>query len=400
MSRPDVRAIELDQKGLTRLRILDCIRAARQISRLDIANRLHISPATVTSVSADLLASGLIVEVEGDLNKPSAKRGRPRVMLKLNGDAFMVAGLKVARCRISVILMDFEGTEHGSYEAPLTEPRLTPDDFVSTVKSAVEQTCQAAAIPVSALSGIAIGLPGQVDAGTGHVHWSSALTERNIDLGAGLERRLPCSCFLENDANLVAKAEQLFGEARSLSDFLVVTIEHGVGLGIVLDGAVYRGTRGCGAEFGHMKVQLDGAPCQCGQSGCLEAYVGDYALLREATAPIEDITELLQAAEAGQALARPVLDHAGQVFAVGIANLINLFDPERIILAGAQFAFDHLRSDAVMERIGRSVVNGDAALPDIQVHRWSDVMWAKGAAGYAIEQVSVLKVRDVNSNAA
>ncbi|MEX0339885.1 MAG: ROK family protein [Arenibacterium sp.] len=400
MSRPDIIAVELDQKGLTRLRILDCIRVAKQISRLDIAHRLHISPATVTSVSADLLASGLIVEVEAEPNKSAAKRGRPRVMLKLNGEAFVVAGLKVARHAISVILMDFEGTERGRFEAPLADPCLPPDRLVAIIQDAVEQACCNAGLAVSALSGVAIGLPGQIDAGMGYVHWSSALTERNVDLGARLTRRLPCPCFLENDANLVAKAEQLFGEARDLSDFLVVTIEYGVGLGIVLDGAVYRGTRGCGAEFGHMKVQLDGAPCQCGQSGCLEAYVSDYALLREAREPLDNITDLLRMAAAGQGLAQPVLDRAGQMFAVGLANLINLFDPERIILAGAQFAFDHLRSEAVMARVARSVVNGDAALPDIQVHSWSDVMWAKGAAGYAIEQVSVLKVRDVDSNAA
>ncbi len=77
-------------------------------------------------------------------------------------------------------------------------------------------------------------------------------------------------------------AELYFGEGKGIEDFLVVTVEAGVGLGIVLGGRIYRGTRGCGAEFGHMKVQIDGALCRCGQRGCLEAYVADYALLREA----------------------------------------------------------------------------------------------------------------------
>jgi predicted NBD/HSP70 family sugar kinase len=252
---------------------------------------------------------------------------------------------------------------------------------------------------------VAIGLPGQINAETGFVHWSSSLTARNVDMAALLERELPCPVFLENDANLVARAEQLFGDAGDLRDFLVVTIEHGVGLGIVLDGQLYRGTRGCGAEFGHMKVQLDGALCQCGQRGCLEAYVGDYALVREA-AFAEDVdmprqlSDLLRDAQAGDSVAQAVLQRGGQMFAIGLANLINLFDPERIILAGAQFGFDHLHSDEVIARIQRSVVNGEAALPEFRVHGWGDMMWARGAAGYAIEQVSILKVKDVTADAA
>ena len=91
------------------------------------------------------------------------------------------------------------------------------------------------------------------------VHWSSSITERNIDFSHLLSNELPCPAFVDNDANLVAKAEQLFGLGKGLKNFLVVTIEHGVGLGIVLDGKLYRGERGCGAEFGHTKVQLDGA---------------------------------------------------------------------------------------------------------------------------------------------
>ncbi len=394
----------LDARDLTRLRILDQIRAAGSISRIDIASALQTSPATVTAATAELMAAGLIEEVAGTASD-GARRGRPRVLLKLNGRAHLVAGLKIARQMISVLILDFEGNEVTRHSETLRNVRMAPEDLVLTIRAAVETTSRNAGLSLSGLSGISVGIAGLVNAEQKFVHWSSSLVGRNVDLGPLLARHLPCPAFIENDANLVAKAEQLFGKGQGLQNFLVVTIEHGVGLGIVLGGKLYRGERGCGAEFGHMKVQLDGALCQCGQRGCLEAYVGDYALIREATSadPGTDpktVAEILDDARSGEALALAVLDRSGQMFGMGISNLINLFDPQRIILSGPQINFDHLYSEKVMDRIRRGVVHVDASLPDIQVNRWGDLMWAKGAAAYGIELVSILKVKELAADAA
>ncbi|MGR3584920.1 MAG: ROK family protein, partial [Pseudooceanicola nanhaiensis] len=227
--------------------------------------------------------------------------------------------------------------------------------------------------------------------------------ERNVDLGRMLEARVHCPVFLDNDANLVAKAEHIFGEGRNVDNFIVITVEHGVGMGIVLDGRIYRGVRGCGAEFGHTKVQLEGALCQCGQRGCLEAYVGDYALLREANLNSEtdhkDIDSLFAAAGAGEEIAGSILDRAGRMFAMGLANVVNIFDPSLIILSGAQLNYDFLYSDKVIDQMKRWIVQVDAPIPEVKVHGWGDLMWAKGATAYAIEEVSNLTVRELAANA-
>ena len=102
-------------------------------------------------------------------------------------------------------------------------------------------------------------------------------------LAAAASNRLGMPVAIDNDANLVAMAELWFGAGRDLSDFAVVTLEHGVGMGFVMNHRLYRGARNVGMEIGHTKVQLDGALCRCGQRGCLEAYLADYALAREAT---------------------------------------------------------------------------------------------------------------------
>ncbi|WP_170479972.1 ROK family transcriptional regulator [Ruegeria arenilitoris] len=397
--------VSLDQRNATRLRVLEHIRTRGATSRIDIATALNTSPATVTAATADLISAGLIKEVVGESKSKSAKRGRPRVLLQLDGSSYFVAGLKIARQVISVLLVDFEGKEVTLHTHSLNKTSMSPRDLVKTIYTALEEACSRTEMTIGDLSGVSIGIAGLVDAKRNFVHWSSSLTERNVDFSRLFKEYIPCPAFIENDANLVAKAEQLFGLGIGLRNFLVVTIEHGVGLGIVLDGKLYRGERGCGAEFGHAKVQLDGALCQCGQRGCLEAYVGDYALIREMTVATQDrkpetVSDIHERANSGEQMAISVLNRAGQMFGLGISNLINLFDPECIILSGAQMSFEHLCSDEVMDRIQSGVANVDAPLPDIKVHHWGDLMWAKGAAAYGIEQVSILKVKELPTNAA
>ena len=383
--------------------MLEHIRTKGAVSRIDIASALETSPATVTAATADLISAGLIKEIEGEALPTPGKRGRPRVLLQLDAKSNIVAGLKVARQGISVILVDFEGSEVASYKYLLEKARMSPSEFVASIRSALDETCAQIGRSAKDLAGVSIGVAGLVDANRNFVYWSSSITERNIDFSDLLSQHLPCPAFMDNDANLVAKAEQLFGLGKGLKTFLVVTVEHGVGLGIVLDGRLYRGKRGCGAEFGHTKVQLDGALCQCGQRGCLEAYVGDYALIREMavkgqTDEIQTVADIQDRAHLGDQRAASVLARAGQVFGLGISNLINLFDPECIIVSSTQKSFEHLCTDEVLVRIRSGVVNVDAALPEIKTHHWGDQMWAKGAAAYGIEQVSILKVKELLPN--
>ncbi len=350
------------------------------------------------------MSAGLIRETAGDSPADSGKRGRPRVLLELDPTSQVIAGLKIARDMILVMLVDFKGNEIKQSQYMLQDPRMPADTFVQEIRKAVEETCHQADLSLSDVSGISIGLAGMIDAERNFVYWSSSITENNVDFRPKLEAGLPCPAFIENDANLVAKAEQLFGLGRGHRNFLVVTIEHGVGLGIILNGKLHRGERGCGAEFGHTKVQLDGALCQCGQRGCLEAYVSEYALMREAVIAMQDsspksVSDIQKRADDGDIGAKSVLERASRMFGMGVSNLINLFDPEQIIVSGAKENIGHLCSDEVLERIKSNVVKVDAPLPEIKPHDWGDLMWAKGATAYGIEQVSILKVKEMASHA-
>ena len=384
-----------DQRESGRQQVFDAIRGAGRIARIDIARETQVSPATVTAITSELLGAGLIEEVTPEEDRPGAKRGRPRVALKVRGDAHLIAGIKIADRSATVILVDFEGNTVGEYDQELPGPVMSPEEMVALVRAALAGACRAAGRSLIEVSGVGLGLAGLIDAARNFVHWSPSLDQRNVELGRMLSDALPVPFFMDNDANLVAKAEQLFGQARNVSDFIVITIEQGVGMGIVIDGKIYRGERGCGAEFGHTKVQLDGALCRCGQRGCLEAYVADYALAREATTalnlmhkpgqPMHVLIEsLYDHAKAGNAAARSIFRRAGRYLAVGLANLVNTFDPAVIILSGERMRYDFLYAADTLAEMDKLVLNTGRPGPPIEVHAWGDLLWAHGAAALAL----------------
>ncbi|MFL4468804.1 ROK family protein [Tateyamaria armeniaca] len=384
------------QKVESRRLLLREISQRGPVPRIDLADRTGISRATVTSITAELLRGGLIEEVPRDSSSDETPRGRPRVDLKIAGRAHLIAGLKVSDVSISLVLMDFEGADVAFHEHAIAPRRYTPDALADEVYQGLARLSEKAQCALSDISGVGVGLAGIVDAGNGLVYWSPSLDRRNVPFGAVLSERLGIAAYVDNDANLVAMAELTFGIGKNHSDFIVITIESGVGMGMVLGGHLYRGTRGCGAEFGHTKVHLDGALCRCGQRGCLEAYVADYALVREAhsvgnvaqMAPTSKaVTAVLAAAREGDPTARTVIERAGKMFALGLANLVNIFDPELVILAGEQMQFDHLYADAVIEQMRKSIVDIDKPAPDVVVHKWDTFMWARGGAAYALEFV-------------
>ena len=152
-------------------------------------------------------------------------------------------------------------------------------------------------------------------------------------------------------------------------------------------------------ELGHTKVQLDGALCRCGQRGCLEAYVADYALAREASTalnfghreapPIGILLEsLYDHAKAGNAAARSIFRRAGRYLAVGLSNVINLFDPALIILSGERMRYDYLYAAETLAEMENLAISTGRARPPIEIHAWGDLLWAHGAAALALSRLT------------
>ncbi len=373
-------------------RVLREVRLRGETSRVDLAEALHLSPATVTAVVGDLLDAELVQETKA---AASPGRGRPRVLLTLNPDARYVAGAKLNDGSLTTAILNFKGEIIAEAAAPFDSQTIDGDTLKAKVDEALDAALAAAGLREDQIDAYGLGVPGFVETETSLCHWSPVLTGGPVDVGGLLRQRLTCPIFVDNDANLVTLAELWFGLGREESNFLVVTVEHGVGLGVVIDGRLYRGARGLGAEFGHTKVQIDGALCRCGQRGCLEAYVADFALRREASAALQgDVTGLTRAevldrlaaeARSGQDIPASIYRRAGRMLGLGLANLVNLFDPALIVLAGERMRNHQLLAQEVEKTLSDNAIVVDRARAPLAVHRWGDGLWARGAGALALD---------------
>ncbi|MFN7223944.1 MAG: ROK family protein [Paracoccaceae bacterium] len=381
-----------------RQQVFECVRAAGLIPRVQVAKDLGISPASVTTITSELIESGLIEEVAASREGESV-RGRPAVALGVRASAHRVAGMKISDREHTAVIVDFAGNLIADDAVPRRPGPMTVIELLDAIETLLDRVCAKASIRRADLSAIGIGVPGFVDSAEGMVLWSSVLNDRGVALSSLVANRLGLPVWVDNDANLVALAELWFGAGRGLSDFAVVTIEHGVGMGFVMNHRIYRGSQRLGLELGHTKVQLDGALCRCGQRGCLEAYVADYALAREATTALnwghkegQSIAVLLESlydhAKAGNATARSIFRRAGRYLAVGLSNVVNLFDPALIILSGERMRYDYLYAAETLAEMDNLAINTGRPRPPIEIHAWGDLLWAHGAAALALSAVS------------
>jgi glucokinase len=202
------------------------------------------------------------------------------------------------------------------------------------------------------IKGIGVGTAGDVDPKTGSVRLSPNLNWRNVPLKQLIARRLKYRINVENDANVAAWAAYVVEAKRKIKNLLCVTVGTGVGGGLIIDGKLYRGATGSAAEIGHITLFPEGVPCPCGNHGCLERYVGARAMAQEARRRLEggassrlpqlvqnDLSKispfiLQQAARQGDKLAQHLWQQVGERLGIGLAGLINVINPEWIVLAG------------------------------------------------------------------
>lgn len=335
------------QTDSMRQQVFEHVRAAGRAARADVTRALGVSPGSVTTLTADLIATGLLREVEG-LPRETG-RGRPPVALEVVPESHHVIGIKLSDERHTAVMTDFAGNICADVSLTITKPRKSLGELLDEVSALMDSLTDKSGMAFGDITAVGIGVSGMVENLTGTVAWSPLLTHRDVPLGDAFTRRFGVPVYLDNDANLLTLAELWFGVGRQMSDFAVVTVEHGVGMGLVLNNRLFRGSRGMGMELGHTKVQLDGALCRCGQRGCLEAYLADYALAREAATAIDQqhpqnssayrvLDDLFAQAKDGNQAAQTIFRRAGRYLSVGLANVIQLFDPELIILAGGAYA--------------------------------------------------------------
>lgn len=374
-------------RALNRSLVLNTIKTFGPIARAEVARRTGLSPAAVTGLTADLIGEGLVFEkAAGD-----SSGGRPPILLALNPRGGYVVGVKVTETQVIAALTDMEATIISKVNLPWNGD--SKDEFIQVIMDVVATLVSQGGIRRKQLIGVGIGLAGVVDARAGTLRKSPYLPWQDLPLRDLLQTKLRLPVYLDNDVNTLTLAEKWFGAGQGVENFLVVTIGRGVGLGIVMNGQFCRGAHGGAGEFGHTLVDEQGPLCACGKRGCLEAYASDPALMREAAVEgavgrkVSTPNELVVLAAEGDPGALAILARAGQVLGRAVADLINLLDPELIILGGEGTRAGEALIGPMRQAFGRQVMSGLSNDIAFRVEPWGDDAWARGAASLVLREL-------------
>ena len=349
----------------------------------------------MSGITADFIASDLVHETgEGE-----STGGRRPVLLRLNYQAGFVVGVKLMEQAIASALTDLD--------ASVLHHRVTPFQAQRDVQAvqeviiaAVEATITESRVDRSRVLGIGVGMAGVVDGEAGICRYSPFFGWRDVPIAEPVAAHFGLPVYLENDVNTLTIAEQWFGYGHGVDHFVVVTVGRGVGAGIVVNGQFYRGALGGAGELGHITLQEDGPPCDCGKRGCLETLTSDPAMVRQARAAIilrertalaeaEPLTleAIVTAAEAGDELARQLLGDAGHWLGIGIAHLVNILNPQMVIVGGEGVRAGEWRFGPMREAIREHAFDGLADELEIIIEPSGDETWARGAACVVLGEI-------------
>lgn len=372
-------------RSINRSILLNGIKTQGEVSRAALAHLTGLSPATVTGITGKLIQEGLVFEkAMGD-----STGGRPPIMLALNPRGGFVIGIKLMEGHAIGALTDLNATILAKDTIALADKKV--ETSVEMLSVLVNRLVQSSGIRKKQLLGVGIGLAGVVDFTHGIVRQNPFFGWRNIVLGDLLGTRLQVPVFIDNDVNTLSLSERWLNQGQPEDNFILITVGRGIGMGIVINGQVYRGKAGGAGEFGHIVVDRNGPLCDCGRHGCLESLVSDRALVaqaRQAVGPeIADLDDVINHANDGNAEAKSVLTHAGALLGTQLANLVNLFDPKLIIISGEGTRMGELFFSAVRATFHDCVMTGLAEDTEIRIKSWGDDIWALGAASLVIAEI-------------
>jgi predicted NBD/HSP70 family sugar kinase len=364
----------------------------RPRSRQDLSETTGLSPASVSNVIRELIDEGIVVEaglVESD-------GGRPRVLLEINTEYGHVIGVDVGETRVRVELFDLSMTERAKADYRLDPREHGPEVVVDRILAGISAVLTDGDVDPSGVLGVGIGLPGIVEHGDEVlVHsqtygWDAVPLERLLRAGTSLP------LHFDNGAKTMGQAEMWFGAGRGAQHAVICLIGSGAGASIVSHGATLRGSSSSAGEWGHTTVMVGGRTCRCGAQGCLEAYVGAEAILERYGRDLPggdggDQERALAALidRAGtETLAAEVMDQTALFLGAGIADLINLFNPERIILGGwAGLLLGNRMLPRIRESAARHALTQPFAKTSIELCTLGPDAVALGAATLPIERL-------------
>jgi predicted NBD/HSP70 family sugar kinase len=377
-------------RDLNRSLVLNIIATHGPISRVEVARRGGLTAATITNIVNDFIAAGLVFEAASE----ESSGGRPPILLRINPTAGYVIGVKLREYKVIMVLCDLACNVIYCDEEELPNP-VQPYQAVDTIAIAFGKCLRETQINQQDVLGMGVGVSGLVDAGQGILRYSNFFDWSNVELGPALEFKTRVPVIIENDVNMLALAESQYGAGRSSHICLLVTVGHGVGMGLVINGELFRGVYGSAAEFGHMTMDNapDAPPCTCGKRGCLEAIISDYAIahaalnveLGYANEPM--MQQLVERARRGEEDIAAIFQRAGTTLGIALANLINIFDPAQILITGEGLRAGDLLLGPAQTTIPHHLFGKPRPEVPLVTISSSNESWARGAASVFLREV-------------
>jgi predicted NBD/HSP70 family sugar kinase len=381
--------------------VLRIIHEQAPVSRARLAALTGLNKSTVSSLVEDLLRRGLVHETGVD----AGGQGRPATLLNIQPQGGALLGVEFGVDYVRGVLAGLTGAILWR-ERVDTNPRDPMDSHIRQALALVDRGLAAARTQARRLTGIGLALPGMVDVDTGTLTYSPNLQWRNAPFGAIFHAHTGLPVCVENDANAGAMGEHIFGQAKECRHFIFIAAGVGIGGGLFLNGSLYRGVGGFAGEIGHTQVSSEHARlCRCGIRGCWENSCNQYALIERLHARLDvgrpsliarlcaeqnsplTLAIIAQAAGMGDAETLEALHETGQAFGRGIANLINTFNPERVILGGAMSVVSEYMLPGILSVVHDKTLREPGEQATVRLSSFGTEAGVIGAAALVMEAV-------------
>lgn len=366
--------------------VLDKIKNCSPISRAAVASQTGLNKGTVSSLVSELLEDHLIYESGPGVSSG----GRRPVILLFNEKAGYTVGIDIGVNYLLGVLTDLNGQVCN--EQSISFKNLSYDEIEGKLFDTIDALIASAPPSPHGIVGIGIGVPGVVDT-NGEVLLAPNLNWKNLNLKEIIFNRYKVPVIIENEANAGAYGEKKFGAGKECEHIIYVSAGIGIGVGLILNGALYKGSNGFSGELGHMTIQANGPKCRCGNAGCWELYASEQALISKAESlnlPLPagetlDLKNLMELAENGDAQALQLFEETGDYLGIGINNIINTFNPEQVIIGNRMASSEKWLTDAMTKRIENQALWFQQNDLKIGFSELSTLSTALGVAAFTIE---------------
>ena len=371
------------------------------ISRTQLGQSTHIRIPVITALIRDLIEQGILVES----GRSTAGRGRKQILLSLNGRHGFVVGIEFDLDHMMALGVDVCGNIVTQRSRPMPAQK-TNAAILKGLISLTEAVIRESGYERSALKGIGVADPGIVDSKEGVSLLCSLLPEwRNVPLRRLVESHFAVPVLLDENTRAKTLCEHRHGAGRGFQHLLLIDVGSGIGCGIIIDGQLYRGHTNMAGELGHVRVVENGPICNCGSSGCLETVASYPAIIRQVIKALQNGTQsmiaelaghrleaismvhVFEAAGHGDKLALGLLDHAIRYLGHAVANAVNLFNPEVVLMNFNMAGVEDLMLAPIRRIVDRHAIRLPGKSLELRMARIGEKAGAWGAAMLMLDKL-------------